>query len=183
MDPLHIIQRLPFRAFVFAERAHRGQLRRYTGEPYIVHCGEVAMTTARYVIDDWSDIAVAVAWLHDVREDCNVADDELCEEFGREVANGVHLLSDLESGNRALRKRLSRERLSTAPGWVQTIKCADLLSNLPSIVTYDRAFAPLYLREAQLLLEVLTSADRSLHHAVSAAITSYAEHYSALMPT
>lgn len=75
---------------------------------------------------------------------------------------GVHWLSDTEKGNRETRKNLSRERLAKAPGWVQTIKCADLISNTGSIVQFDPAFAKTYLKEKQLLLEVMTKADRRL---------------------
>lgn len=62
----------------------------------------------------------------------------------------------------ATRKRLSRERLAAAPGWVQTIKCADLISNTSSIVQYDPAFAKVYLEEKRLLLEVMGKADPRL---------------------
>lgn len=82
--------------------------------------------------------------------------------FGNEVASGVLLLSDLEKGNRTARKKLSRERLSRAPNWVQTIKCADLISNASSIVKHDPEFAKVYLKENRLLLEVMTKADPRL---------------------
>ena len=59
-------------------------------------------------------------------------------------------------------KRLSRERLARAPGWVQTIKCADLISNTSSIVKHDPVFAKTYLEEKRLLLDVLTMADKRL---------------------
>ncbi|HCP79386.1 MAG TPA: guanosine polyphosphate pyrophosphohydrolase, partial [Pusillimonas sp.] len=48
------------------------------------------------------------------------------------------------------------------PGWVQTIKCADLISNTGSIVQFDPDFAKVYLEEKRLLLGVLTKADRRL---------------------
>ncbi len=72
------------------------------------------------------------------------------------------ILSDLEEGNRATRKCLSCERLAAAPGWVQTIKCADLISNTSSIVLHDPDFAKVYSREKRELLAVLTKADRRL---------------------
>jgi hypothetical protein len=83
--------------------------------------------------------------------------------FGEIVTAGVILLSDLETGNRAERKAASRARLANAPAWVQTIKCADLISNTSSIVKHDPKFAVTYLEEKRLLLDVLTKADRRLH--------------------
>jgi hypothetical protein len=77
--------------------------------------------------------------------------------------DGVMLLSDLEQGNRAERKAASRARLADAPAWVQTIKCADLISNTSSIVLRDPKFAVTYLEEKRLLLDVLTKADPRLH--------------------
>jgi guanosine-3',5'-bis(diphosphate) 3'-pyrophosphohydrolase len=65
-------------------------------------------------------------------------------------------------GNRAERKAASRARLAAAPGWVQTIKCADLISNTSSIVKHDPKFAVTYLEEKRLLLDVLTKADPRL---------------------
>ena len=62
----------------------------------------------------------------------------------------------------AYRKAASRERLSNAPGWVQTIKCADLISNSASIMVNDPKFGRLYLQEGLLLLDVLASANAGL---------------------
>jgi hypothetical protein len=45
---------------------------------------------------------------------------------------------------------------------VQTIKCADIISNTSSIVMHDPAFARVYLEEKRLLLERLTEADPRL---------------------
>jgi hypothetical protein len=71
-------------------------------------------------------------------------------------------LSDLETGNRAERKAAGRVRLAAAPGWVQTIKCADLISNTSSIVMHDPQFAGVYLEEKRLLLDVMDGADPGL---------------------
>jgi (p)ppGpp synthase/HD superfamily hydrolase len=100
--------------------------------------------------------------LHDCIEDQQVNSVYLDAHFGPVVADGVGWLSDLEQGNRESRKRQSRERLSHAPGWIQTIKCADLISNTSSIVQHDPKFAITYLEEKRLLLQVLTKADRRL---------------------
>ena len=61
--------------------------------------------------------------------------------------------------NRARRKEIDRQRLSQAPGWVQTVKVADMIDNTSTIVEYDPKFAKVYLEEKRLLLAELTSAD------------------------
>lgn len=153
-----------FRAMEFARKVHAEQKRKYTGNPYADHLAEVAGIVA--TVADFSAMPpramIATAWLHDCMEDQGVSFDQLCDEFGWNIAYGVRLLSDLETGNRAERKAASRERLAASPAWVQTIKCADLISNTSSIVMHDPKFAVTYLAEKRALLEVLTKADPRL---------------------
>lgn len=155
---------MAYKAMMFARTVHAAQVRKYTANPYVDHLAEVAGIVAAVgpQPDAWFADMIAVAWLHDSIEDQGVTHDYLRAEFGSTVADGVLLLSDLETGNRAERKAASRARLATAPGWVQTIKCADLISNTSSIVKHDPKFAITYLEEKRLLLDVLTRADERL---------------------
>lgn len=165
---------LAFEAMEFARSVHKDQRRKYTNNPYTDHLAEVAGIVATAV--EWQlihpEVMIATAWLHDCMEDQGVTTEDLWKFLVANqdismtemeaVVRGVFLLSDLEEGNRAYRKRLSRERLSGAPGWVQTIKVADLISNTSSIVQHDPKFAEVYLEEKRLLLDVLTKADHRL---------------------
>lgn len=150
---------IAFGAMLFARHVHRDQKRKYTGNPYVDHLAEVAGIVSTV---DSEPETIAVAWLHDCREDQGVSGEEIERVFGMRIAVGVALLSDFEKGNRAERKAASRARLADAPGWVQNIKCADLISNTSSIVQHDPKFAVLYLEEKRLLLEVLTKANPRL---------------------
>jgi (p)ppGpp synthase/HD superfamily hydrolase len=150
---------LAYEAMIFAREVHKNQRRKYTGNPYTDHLAEVAGIVA--TVFPYEE-GIATAWLHDSREDQGITGEEIESRFGMRVAVGVSLLSDFEQGNRAERKRLGRARLADAPGWVQTIKCADLISNTASIVQHDPKFAKVYLEEKRLLLEVLTEADPRL---------------------
>ena len=160
---------LAYEAMMFAREVHKDQRRKYTNEPYIGHLAEVAgivaasecCTAHAYRLAGRSE-AIAVAWLHDTVEDCGITVTYLNDRFGFEVANAVRALSDLEPGNRAERKAFARQRLAQADGWIQTIKCADLISNTSSIVQHDPKFAVTYLEEKRLLLDVLTKADPRL---------------------
>jgi len=155
-----------FEAMMFALEKHRHQVRKYTGEPYASHLAEVAGIVATVAGDNRDGVAVddmlSAAWLHDAPEDQGVSLDEIEDRFGFTVALGVSGLSDLEQGNRAHRKRLACERLSACAGWIQTIKCADLISNTQSIRKHDPSFAVRYLQEKRELLAVLSRADRRL---------------------
>lgn len=154
---------IAFEAMKFAREVHQHQQRKYTGNPYADHLAEVAGIVTTIIDHDFDhDTIIAVAWLHDCMEDQGVALGTIGRRFGLVVADGVCLLSDLETGNRAERKAASRTRLASAPGWVQTIKCADLISNTSSIVKHDPNFAVVYMEEKRLLLDVMTHADPKL---------------------
>lgn len=156
---------LAYEAMMFAREVHKDQVRKYTGNPYVDHLAEVAGIVAA-VIDHrlvGAETQIAVAWLHDCVEDFGVTTEDLWRKFGnRHITFGVMSLSDLETGNRAERKAASRRRLAAAPNWIQTIKCADLISNTSSIVKHDPKFSAVYLEEKRLLLDVMTKADPRL---------------------
>jgi (p)ppGpp synthase/HD superfamily hydrolase len=152
------------KARIFATAAHSAvaQLRKYTGEPYIVHPAEV-VSIVRTV--EHTDEMLAAAWLHDVVEDTGVTIEVIRAEFGDEVAELVGWLTDVsrpEDGPRWFRKKKDREHTAEAPARAHTIKLADLISNSKSIMEYDPRFAKTYLEEKRLLLEVMTRGDSFL---------------------
>lgn len=158
---------IAYEAMIFARQVHRAQQRKYTGAPYFDHLAEVAGIVATIAEDaegmfNTPERMIAIAWLHDCMEDQGVSMEMLTRKFVPVVSAGVSALSDMEQGNRAERKAASRIRLAAAPGWVQSIKCADLISNTSSIIQHDPKFAVTYLEEKRLLLDVLTKADPRL---------------------
>lgn len=156
-------QKLIDAALEFATKAHEGQVRKYTGEPYINHPIEVAKIVAS-VTDDCECICAAL--LHDVIEDCGVTKKDLIDYgFGFTIAEMVCQLSDVskpEDGNRAERKRIDREHTANAWDKTKTVKLADLISNTSTICKYDEGFAQVYMREKELLLEVLGGGNETL---------------------
>ncbi|OGO50843.1 MAG: (p)ppGpp synthetase [Chloroflexi bacterium RBG_16_68_14] len=84
--------RLIEEAYAFAESCHADQ-RRESGEPFIVHPLDAALTIASLQLD--AD-AVAAALLHDVQEDCDVPNQELKRRFGAEVAKLVDGVTKLK---------------------------------------------------------------------------------------
>lgn len=151
------------RALVFATIAHGRQLRKYTGDPYILHPISVAglVRTVPH-----SGEMVAAAYLHDVVEDTNVEISEIELVFGPTVAELVSWLTDVsrpEDGNRDVRKALDRDHTARAPAQAKTIKLADLIDNTSSIRDRDPSFwEKTYRREKELLLEVLRDGDPDL---------------------
>lgn len=155
------------RALAFASIAHDGQLRKYSGEPYIVHPIEVMKIVMTV---DHDDAMLSAALLHDVVEDTEVTIEEIEQAFGPDIADLVSDLTDVSrpaDGNRKARKTLDREHSATASARAQTIKLADLISNSSDITRNDPSFAKVYLAEKRLLLKVLVLGDKILHKKAS----------------
>lgn len=161
------------RAAEMAALSHAGQVRKYTGEPYVSHCREVAALVKSVT---HTEAMLCIAWLHDTLEDTTLTATEITEEFGVPVYQGVWMLSDLtplEAGNRAYRKGLYRNKLALAPAAIQTIKLADLISNARSIFKHDPNFASLYASEMGDLLRVLTLGDLVLFRQAETILNEY----------
>jgi (p)ppGpp synthase/HD superfamily hydrolase len=156
-----------------ARMAHEGQCRKYTNEPYIVHPEAVARIVSS-VTDD--SVMLAAAWLHDVVEDTTVTIDMIEVGFGHDIADLVSDVTNItrkSDGNRRIRKEIERKHLAAASPKAKTIKLADMLDNLLSIIEYDPNFALIYVMEKRALLEVLVEGDKSLYLAVKKMIDSF----------
>jgi len=163
------------RAKEFATIAHKGQVRKYTGVPYIVHPVEV-MEIVRTVKHD--DTMLAAALLHDVVEDTDCTLDDIRAEFGDDVASLVADLTDVsnaDDGNRDVRKAKDREHSADASPSAQTVKLADLISNSVDIIKNDPSFAKIYMVEKFLLLGVLTDGDPILFERAIKLVDDYYE--------
>lgn len=152
------------RARIFAQRAHGDQVRKYTGEPYVMHTQEVASIVASV---RGTPEMVAAAHLHDVLEDTPTSLQEVEGAFGPTVAALVVELTDqipMASGNRKARKRAESDRLANVSAEAQTIKLADIISNTASIAKHDPGFARSYIPECLYLCERMERGDSTLRN-------------------
>lgn len=165
------------RAIEFAKEAHKGQLRKYTHEPYIVHPISVALLvhdTMDHV--DYDDDMVIAALLHDVLEDTNRTYNDIEREFGTNVAVMVEHLTDIskpEDGNRATRKQIDLLHTASASPKAKSVKLADLIDNHKSITQYDPDFAKVYMHEMESLLDVLGDGNKRLFHMARSLVLEY----------
>ena len=160
-------------AINFARRAHAGQVRKYTNEPYITHPFAVAGLVASVTQDN--DMLIA-ALLHDVVEDSEATIEQIYEVFGFQVAALVHALTDvsqLKDGPRAERKAIDRAHTAAADARAKTIKLADLIDNSKSILTAGSGFARIYMQEKRLLLGVLKEGDPRLYRVADRIVSDY----------
>lgn len=122
------------RAFVFASKAHEGQIRA-SGEPYVAHVIVVAAESAHLGLDA---VTIAASLLHDTIEDCGVSRKEIAKHFGEDVAFLVEGVSKLGSirYNDMQRKVESLRKMFLAFAKdirVVLIKLADRLHNMRTI--------------------------------------------------
>lgn len=123
-------------AIVFATEAHKGQFRKGTQAPYILHPLEAAAIVSTMTEDEE---ILAAAVLHDVVEDTGTTIEEIREIFGKNVAEYVSAESENKRENLSaestwkIRKRETLEHLKTAPKEIKMITLGDKLSNIRAI--------------------------------------------------
>lgn len=124
------------KAFHFAKEAHKG-VRRLSGEPYILHpiavaqiaCGEIGLGST----------SICAALLHDVEEDTDYTNEDLCNLFGQKIANiveGVTKISGGVFGDRAsLRAETFKKLLLMMSDDIRVIliKISDRLHNMRTL--------------------------------------------------
>ena len=122
-------------AYHFSEAAHEGQFRK-SGEPYISHPLAVADILAQWHLDPQ---ALTAALLHDVTEDTAVTKTEICDNFGKPVAelvDGVSKLDQIEfeTQEEAQAENFRKMLLAMARDVrVILIKLADRLHNMRTL--------------------------------------------------
>ncbi|MGA2362028.1 MAG: bifunctional (p)ppGpp synthetase/guanosine-3',5'-bis(diphosphate) 3'-pyrophosphohydrolase [Candidatus Aminicenantales bacterium] len=123
------------KAYVFAARAHKGQVRR-SGEPYLSHPLEVTNILADMRLDKTTLVA---ALLHDVLEDTDITAAEIKENFGQEAADlveGVTKISRVqETSAEARRAETIRKIILAMTDDIRVIfiKLADRIHNLQTL--------------------------------------------------
>ena len=123
------------KAFEFAEKAHRGQMRS-SGDPYIIHPTEVAQILADMRMDLPS---ICAAFLHDTVEDTSVKIEDVEKEFGKDVATlveGVTKLSKMTFRTSEEKQAENFRKMIIAMAKdirVIIVKLSDRLSNMRSL--------------------------------------------------
>ena len=152
------------KAVTFATKAHKGQVRKYTHEPYVTH--PIAVMNIVKSVPHTTEMLMAAA-LHDVVEDTPFTVEDIRKHFGNKVAVLVEALTHDKSDERGKLKRAERKRLDRLQdaendGDAQTIRAADMLHNAPSMKKYDPKFWEKVKLEMAETIKVLTKADNTL---------------------
>ena len=83
-----------FKAMKYAERKHKGQVRKGSGSPYFHHPLMVSYIAANFKKSKNLHTLIAAAILHDVVEDCDVKPHTITKMFGMGVSKLVFELTD-----------------------------------------------------------------------------------------
>jgi (p)ppGpp synthase/HD superfamily hydrolase len=165
----------------FADRAHGEQTRKYTPDRYIVHPIRVMELCRPYT----KDISVlAAALLHDVLEDTTVSKEEISDFLSglmdpKQTAKTIKLVEELTDEfikskyphlNRRIRKANEVARLQKTSADAQTIKYADIIDNTREIVSHDRSFAKVFVRECDALIKNMTKGNPALYEMAKEAL-------------
>lgn len=121
------------RAFRLAYHAH-GDVRRKSGEPYILHPLAVALIVSKEI--GLGSTSIACALLHDVVEDTYYTVEDLRAEFGDSVArivNGVTKRMDSKTGSKQIDNIQHLLKEATIDMRVLFIKMADRLHNMRTL--------------------------------------------------
>lgn len=120
-----------FDAIEYAAAAHRGQLRKVSGVPYIIHpirVGNILLEAG------CGETVVSAGVLHDTVEDTEVTEESLRRDFGPRVAELVMGVSEKDKSDTwENRKQAMLESLGGADEETLIIACADKLDNIRGI--------------------------------------------------
>lgn len=142
-------------SFQFAAEEHglTGEVRDYTGKPFIVHPVAVAQYVSA-VIDDPEVIGAAL--MHDLVENTRVTLGQIRARFSSRMSlmvDGVTNRTQRGDGTRAERQAIERAHIAQQDEYTKSIKLADVLDNVPPMTLNNPSFAPIYVAEKRALWE------------------------------
>lgn len=146
------------KAILFATEAHKGQVRKGDGRPYILHpiavmniLNDIKKSNNPYLI-------AIVAICHDVCEDTHVTLDEIAKVFGHNVASIVgELTSDKDAIKETSKTTYLINKMLNMSSYALRIKLADRLHNLRDSTSMSKEFKNKYSQETIDILKGINS--------------------------
>lgn len=152
------------KALEFAINAHKDQIRKGDGKPYILHPVGVALNLAQEGADN---ITIAAGLLHDVLEDTEVSREILEKEFGTEIAK---IVNDVTEQDKSLpwkvRKTQAIEHITKMGKRSLLVKTADKINNLESMLSIYNKEGPVIFKRFNAPLSEQIKMDKRLYQAL-----------------
>jgi (p)ppGpp synthase/HD superfamily hydrolase len=161
MPKKYPLTELEKKAWAFAQEAHKGTSRKFSGDPYFEHVRKVFKLVKKF---DTRETLGAASLLHDTLEDCpQVTYEILVENFGKEVANLVKELTSKEDLVDAMGKAdYLLDKMATMSDDALTVKLCDRLQNLSDHFSASDKFRKKYYEETKYIVDSL-KANRQLN--------------------
>lgn len=161
MPKKYPLTELEQKAWAFAQDAHKGVSRKFSGDPYFEHVRKVFKLVKKV---DTRETLGAAALLHDTLEDCpQVSYDILVDNFGKEVADIVKELTSKEDLIDVMGKaEYLLDKMATMSDDALTVKLCDRLQNLSDHFSASDKFRKKYYEETKYIVDSL-KANRQLN--------------------
>ena len=139
-----------------SEKAHKNQIRKFNGSPYIVHPESVAKIVIDNKKSKHMNELISVAYLHDVIEDSGISFDFLLKEFGYMVASIIlEVTNEGSLVKKYGKKHYMSNKVLTLTNYGLVIKLCDRLDNVSDLRLADIDFKDRYIDETKFVIQVL----------------------------
>lgn len=141
----------------FAKEKHKGQTRKFAGEPYFSHLENVSNIVKEYTSKENKDEMITIALLHDILENTPTTEEELEKKFGSKIASIVKELTTDKTESKKigkgeyLRRKLKDKNQVSDDALL--IKLADRLDNVSDLHNGKDDFAKSYAKETSHIIE------------------------------
>ena len=144
------------KAILFAAKKHTGQSRKGNKVPYIMHPMGVASIIYETKKSSNINLILAICFLHDVVEDCNVSIKEIARIFGFHIAGCVEeLTTNKEECEKLGKQEYLLRKMVKMTSYSLCVKLADRLHNLRDMGTMSKAFKENSTRQTEHILDGL----------------------------
>lgn len=141
----------------FAQKKHKGQVRKFEGKPYFIHPQRVAHILKQFKLSSRKIIElVSAAYLHDTLEDTNTTYKELEKEFNPFIASLVmELTSDSSEIKIFGKSNYLLNKMINMSNYALVIKLADRIDNVNRIQWMPEGFKNKYIEETKFIIKGL----------------------------
>lgn len=147
-------------AVLFAFNAHKGQVRKDSKLPFIIH----PLRVSELVLKNWKnhpcvELMRIVAILHDTIEDTSVTYEDILEKFGKEIADMVREVSEEQVGSIEEMHKKYLLKLISSSDCAKIVKLCDIRDNVED--TDDKIKWKKFLLKSKKVLENLKLEDKN----------------------